>query len=157
MLSDFRLPKTVKVAVCICRYGVLALCECEVCDGGLANLEILAVNAAAGLKANPEDAVLLCHRVRDRADINLDRASLDGYYGDMLFVASLNDARLEELHLLAATYDGDLLVLNLLYYISTVLTDIEFYVRHFACLLYCFLFCVYIIHQNYERFGDKVT
>ena len=141
-LLDFSLPKTVKVAVCICRYGMLALCECKVCDGGLANLEILAVNAARGLKANPEDAVLLCHGMGHRADINLDRASLDGYYGDMLFVASLNDARLEELHLLAAAYDGNLLVLYLLYYISTVLTDLEFYVRHF-CILCFFVLCLY--------------
>ena len=130
-----------EIAVSVDRGGGF-IAKCELYNRLGARLEALPLTAAAGLQIYPSDAVLLCHRMRNRTDRDLDNVTLALNYGNMLLVACFNRSGLQQLHFLTAAHHGNACVVNETYDISTMLAYIKFVFTHVVILrifLYYFL------------------
>ena len=120
-LLEFSLPHTVEVAILVYGYGLTRAST----DFGFSLTLVREVDADATiliLQIDEGNVVILSHGMRHRTYFHLDATIVQaGYHGEVLLYTGINGVHGELLHLLATTYDGNLRVYNLLYYITAML------------------------------------
>ena len=131
---EFALPEAVQVAVCVNRYRLIALTELEFYMRCAVRLELLEQVAVLKLYEYPLDVVLGNHRMIDGAYIYVKYAALYGCDRYVLLTACFHYIGNELFHLLAAAYDRNACIIDLMDDIATVCTTIELHF-HFHFLL----------------------
>ena len=125
----FLFPKSVQVAVSIDCHGLL-IAKKEADGGVLAGIKVSSLYALVALKLYPEDAVLLGHRMDNRAYNYVHSILKHLDLGDVLFSGRLYNTCLEDAHLLATAMGRNAGRVYHFYDITALFANIKFILRH---------------------------
>ena len=132
---DLAHPETVQVAVSINCDRLVVLAELEFYVGIAVGLEFLEEVAVLELYEYPLDIVCINHRMINCTDVYVEYAALYGCDRYMLLAACIDYIGNQLFHLLAAAYDRNACIMDLMDDIAAVCTTIELNF-HFQILLF---------------------
>ncbi len=120
-----RSPEAVEVAVRVYRFDLVALADAEAYLGLVAGMKRLSLISLLRFQAHPFYVVFSGHGMIDRADTDLDVASVDLEYGNVLFRGSVDRSGDYLFHGLAAAHDRRARLFNDGDYLSARLTAVK--------------------------------
>ena len=121
-IRDLRLclPESVKIAVRISGYNLVAVNKRKLYLRLAADGKFFPLSALLCFKSNPENAVFTEHGMSDIADANRNSVTLNLNDGDMLFLSRVNGVGNDFFHLFAAAFNRNALVFNKSDYVAAV-------------------------------------